>query len=91
MVLHAKFEAKLAKARKKLEKERKRLLADENSNEQPKQVLKKWKEKDKRYLYERVKERYVQMIRLCLNLIFIDPMRKIKLKQERLNKRRENL
>ena len=57
--MHAKFEAKLAKARKKLEKERKRLLADENSNEQPKQVLKKWKEKDKRYLYERVKERYV--------------------------------
>ena len=81
MVLHAKFEAKLAKERNKLERERQKLLHKESSfSEQPKQVVKKWREKDKRFLYDRVKERYVQMIRLRLNVILVDPMHKIKQK-----------
>ena len=60
MNLHAKFEAKLAKEREKLERERQKLLQKESSlSEQPKPIVKKWKEKDKRFLYDRVKERYL--------------------------------
>lgn len=92
MILHAKFEAKLAKEREKLERERQKLMQKESSiSEQPKSVVKKWREKDKRFLYDRVKERYLQMIRLRLNVILLDPMRKIKIKQDRLSKRRYNI
>jgi hypothetical protein len=89
--LKAKFEVKLAKERNKLERERQKLLGKDNSVEQPRIIVKKWREKDKRYLYDRIQERYVQMIRLRLNVIEVDPLRKIKQKQERLNKRKDNL
>ena len=76
--MHAKFEAKLTKEREKLERERQKLLAKENSVDQPKVQAKRWREKDKRYLYDRINERYIQMIRLRLNVIQVDPLRKIK-------------
>lgn len=59
--------------------------------EHQKPFVKKWREKDKKMLYERVKERYLQMMRMRMNIILVDPMRKIKLKHERLTKRRENM
>jgi hypothetical protein len=47
----------------------------------------KWREKDRKILLERVKERYIQILKLRLNIVYIDPMRKIRAKEER-NKRK---
>jgi hypothetical protein len=58
--------------------------------EQQKQTVKKWREKDKQLLYERVRERYLQLIRLRINVINVEPMRKMILMQEKLSKRRDN-
>lgn len=38
--------------------------------------VKKWREKDKKTLFERVKERYLQYRRMKVNVIRIDPYRK---------------
>ena len=38
--------------------------------------IKKWREKDKKALFERVKERYLQYRKMKVNLVRIDPSRK---------------
>jgi hypothetical protein len=74
-----------------LEKERKKQLAKERQlAEQQKVTVKKWREKDKQLLYERVREMYLQLIRLRINIVSIDPMRKVHLQQEKMIKRRDN-
>ena len=50
----------------------------------------KWKEKDKKVLYEKVREKFIQLIKLKLNVIRVDPMVKIKKKQEKLLKKKES-
>ncbi len=44
--------------------------------EVPKQ--KKWREKDKRMLFERVKEKYLQLRKMRVNIIRVDPYKKYK-------------
>jgi hypothetical protein len=74
-----------------LEKERRKQLAKERQlAEQQKVTVKKWREKDKQLLYERVREMYLQLIRLRINIVSIDPMRKVHLQQEKMIKRRDN-
>ena len=74
-----------------MEKERKKQLAKERQlAEQQKVTVKKWREKDKQLLYERVREMYLQLIRLRINIVSIDPMRKVHLQQEKMIKRRDN-
>jgi len=48
----------------------------------------RWREKDKKTLLERVKEKYTQLMKLKLTIIYVDPMRKILAREER-NKRKE--
>ena len=50
----------------------------------------KWREKDKKILYDRVRDRYLQLLKLRFNILKVDPMIKIKKKQERLQKKKEN-
>ena len=74
-----------------MEKERRKQLAKERQlAEQQKVTVKKWREKDKQLLYERVREMYLQLIRLRINIVSIDPMRKVHLQQEKMIKRRDN-
>jgi hypothetical protein len=74
-----------------LEKERRKQLAKERQlAEQQKVTVKKWREKDKQLVYERVREMYLQLIRLRINIVSIDPMRKVHLQQEKMIKRRDN-
>jgi hypothetical protein len=74
-----------------LEKERRKQLAKERQlAEKQKVTVKKWREKDKQLLYERVREMYLQLIRLRINIVSIDPMRKVHLQQEKMIKRRDN-
>lgn len=88
---NAKYANRLRKQQEKLERERKKLLVKERQlAEQQKQTVKKWREKDKQLLYERVRERYLQLIRLRINVINVEPMRKMILMQEKLSKRRDN-
>lgn len=42
-------------------------------------------------LYQRIRERFLQLIKLRINLINVEPLRKLQLKQERLSKRKEVL
>lgn len=58
--------------------------------EQQKQTVKKWREKDKQLLYERIRERYLQLIKLRINIVNVEPMRKVMMMQERLSKKRDN-
>lgn len=39
-----------------------------------KQAKKKWRERDKKTLYDNVKEKYQQIMKLRMNLIKVDPM-----------------
>lgn len=50
---------------------------------------KKWREKDKQMLYQRIRERYLQLIKLRINLINVEPLRKLQIKQQRLSKRKD--
>ena len=50
----------------------------------------KWREKDKKILYDRVRDRYLQLVKLRFNLLRVDPMIKIKKRQERMQKKKEN-
>ena len=38
----------------------------------------RWKDKDKKLLFERVKERFLQLFKLRVNVVRVDPMVKIK-------------
>ena len=42
----------------------------------------RWKDKDKKLLFERVKDRFLQLFKLRVNVVRVDPMVKIKKKQE---------
>lgn len=89
---NAKYAKRLRKQQEKLERERKKLLAKERQlAEQQRQTVKKWRERDKQMLYERVRERYLQLIRLRLNVVSVEPMRKMLQIQERLTKRRDTI
>lgn len=48
---------------------------------------KKWKEKDKRILLERVKSIYLSIKKIRLNIIKVDPMIEERKKHEKLKKR----
>jgi hypothetical protein len=50
----------------------------------------RWKEKDKKTLLDLVKEKYLQMMKLKLTILFVDPMRKILAREER-NKRKQEI
>ena len=53
-------------------------------------AVNKWREKDKKILYDRVRDRYLQLVKLRFNLLRVDPMIKIKKRQERMQKKKEN-
>ena len=40
--------------------------------------VKRWREKDKKQLFERVKERYLQFRKMRVNIIRMDPLRKLR-------------
>ena len=89
--LEAKRQARLAKEAEKQEKERLKMLAKEQATVVAKPLpVNKWREKDKKILYDRVRDRYLQLLKLRFNVIKVDPMIKIKKKQERLQKKKES-
>ena len=47
----------------------------------------RWREKDKKILLDRVKEKYQQMMKLKLTVVYVDPMRKIIARAERNKKK----
>ena len=49
----------------------------------------KWKDKDKKFLFERVRDRFLQLFKLRVNVLRVDPMVKIKKRQEMLQKKNE--
>jgi hypothetical protein len=40
--------------------------------------LKKWREKDKKILFERVKEKYLLFRKMRINIIRVDPLKKLR-------------
>lgn len=59
----------------KAEKLKKEKIAKEK---RVKEVIKKWREKDKKMLFERVKEKYLMFRKMRINIIRVDPMRKFR-------------
>lgn len=61
------------------EKKSQKLQRDFEKNERERQRqmhkvhTKKWKEKDKKMLFEQVKTKYLQLMKLRMNLVMIDP------------------
>jgi hypothetical protein len=53
-------------------------------------VQPKWREKDKKTLLERVREKFLALMKLRLNIVYVDPMRKIRAREERNKKKAEN-
>jgi len=51
----------------------------------------RWREKDKKTLLDRVKEKYLQLMKLKLTVVFVDPMRKIIAREERNKRKQESL
>ena len=49
----------------------------------------KWTKTDVNRLYERVRDKFIALAKLRLNLILVDPMIKIKKKQELMQKKNE--
>ena len=49
----------------------------------------KWRDKDKKILFERVRERFLQLMKLRVNVLRVDPMIKIKKRQEIMAKKNE--
>jgi len=49
----------------------------------------KWREKDKKVLFERVRCRFIQLVKLRVNVLYVDPMVKIKKRQEMMAKKNE--
>ena len=49
----------------------------------------KWRDKDRKVLFERVRDKFLQLFRLRVNVLRVDPMVKIKKKQEILAKKNE--
>jgi len=47
--------------------------------------VKKWREKDKKQLFENVKERYLQYRKMRVNLLRIDPFRRQRRQQQMLS------
>ena len=43
-----------------------------------KEVVKKWREKDKKMLFERIKEKYLMFRKMRINIVRVDPMKKFK-------------
>lgn len=60
-----------------------RLLREQQISLQ-RNLPKKWREKDKISLFEKIKHRYLQLMKLRLSLSMIDPASKLKKQQERL-------
>lgn len=63
----------------KPEKLKKEKVAKDKRN---KEVVKKWREKDKKMLFERVKEKYLMFRKMRINIIRVDPMRKFRKSQK---------
>ena len=42
----------------------------------------RWKDKDRKILFERVRDKYLLLFKLRVNILKVDPMIKIKKKQE---------
>ncbi len=40
--------------------------------------VKKWRERDKKLLFEQIKEKYLMLRKMRINIIMIDPSRKVK-------------
>ncbi len=59
---------KLKRDFEKGERERQRLMQ--------RVTTKRWKEKDKKTLFEQVKTKYLQLMKLRMNLVMIDPLQK---------------
>ena len=59
---------KLQRDFEKGERERQRLMQ--------RVTTKRWKEKDKKTLFEHVKTKYLQLMKLRMNLVMIDPLQK---------------
>jgi predicted metal-dependent hydrolase len=58
-------------------------MMKKNQGRQPKfrlsgQKTKKWREKDKKTLFEKVKERYLQYRKMKVNIVRLDPAKKRK-------------
>jgi hypothetical protein len=64
------------------EKKSQKLQRDFEKNERDRQRqmqkvhTKRWKEKDKKILFEQVKTKYLQLMKLRMNLVMIDPQQK---------------
>lgn len=48
-----------------------------------------WTKKDTKVLFERIKDKFIALIKLRLNVILVDPMVKIKKKQDLIQKKNE--
>ena len=59
------------------------------SKPEPVVVPIKWKDKDKKILFERVRDRYLQLFKLRVNVLRVDPMVKIMKKQSMLEKKNQ--
>ena len=46
----------------------------------PAPTVLKWRDKDKKLLFERVRDRFLQLMKLRVNVLRVDPMIKIKKK-----------
>ena len=80
-MLDEKREQKLLKARER-ERLRREKLRDL-------QKTKKWREKDKLQLLERIKQRYLQFMKLRISVTEVDPLSKQLREQERNIKRQQ--
>lgn len=102
LLMQAKEMAKSAKyaSRLKRQEERERLQAEHRASKErrkksreatvvDRKVPKHWREFDKKMLYQRIREHYLGLIKLRMNLVNVEPLRKLQQKQERLSKRRD--
>lgn len=49
----------------------------------------RWRDKDRKVLFERIRDRFLQLMKLRINVQRVDPMIKIKKRQEILAKKNE--
>ena len=77
----------MKKEAEKQEKEKQRILAREASQSKP-AAANKWREKDVKMLYDRGRDRYLQLAKLRFNVVKVDPSIKMKKKLEKIQKQK---
>ena len=74
---------KLKKEAEKQEKEKQKILAREASLSKP-VPANRWKDKEVKVLYDRVRDRYLQLAKLRFNVVKVDPSIKMKKQLEKI-------